>query len=432
MSVPSPKSEPVFAKGVHVAKDKLSDKFCRNAPKGKHSDGEGLYLLVDEKGRKYWRQKYTRPTDRKEDTLAHGVYPDTTLAEARDKRDAAKKLIRARIDPKAQRRADEATTSKAAPDAGDDAEAELFATVAEAYYEKKHRPWSATHRRDVRRMIDNEMIPALGAASIRAISGADVQKMLDRITDRGALTFARDVRMYFRAIWNYYNAKLAIEGGAELPDPSTRVDLPDAKKEQHHPALEPQEIGAFLRKLEFSDASAVTRIATKMLLLTAVRTTELREATWDEFDSKAAVWRIPPERMKADRGHIIPLSKQALALLAALRPHTGNTAYLFPNGRDDERPMSDNAILAALKRMGYKGKLTGHGMRSMFSTWAHEAGYSSDAIERQLAHAPADKVKAAYLRSEFLPIRTTMMQAWADWLDASAATADVIPLKQVS
>ena len=167
-----------------------------------------------------------------------------------------------------------------------------------------------------------------------------------------------------------------------------------------------------------------------MLLLTAVRTTELRAATWDEFDVKAALWRVPPERMKARRGHIVPLSRQALALLAALRPHTGAGTYLFPNGRDDDRTMSENAILAALKRMGYRGRLTGHGMRSMFATWAHEAGYSSDAIERQLAHAPSDKVKAAYLRSEFMPLRVTMMQAWADWLDARAATADVIPLRK--
>ena len=407
-------------------KYKLSDRACRTYPPGKHFDGGGLYLQVLPAGGRYWRVKYRHAG--KEKTLSLGVYPDVTLAEARDKRDAARKLISAKIDPIQQRREAEAATFAADAAANAAAAPVRFKEIAERYFDKMSGPWSATHRRDVQRMLDNELIPSLGNIPMRQIERADVQSMLDKITARGALTYARDVRMYFGAIVTYFNA----HADEAMPDPSSRADLPNPPRERGHPALPPQAIGEFLRALEHSDAGAVVRIAVKMLLLTAVRTTELRASTWAEFDTKAAVWRIGPERMKADRGHVVPLSRQTLVLLAALRVHTGDKTYPFPNSRDDDRPMSEGAILGAIKRMGYQGRLTGHGMRAMFSTWAHEAGYSSDAIERQLAHAPADRVKAAYLRSEFMPLRTTMMQAWADWLDASAATADVIPLPRLA
>ena len=183
-----------------------------------------MFLLVDDKGRKYWRQKYRRAGDGKEDTLAHGVYPDTTLAEAREKRDAAKKLIKAGVDPKAQRRdADAAALTAAAVAADHAARPVLFTVVAEAYFERAHRPWSSTHRRDVRRMLDNELIPALGEMPMREIKHSDVQTMLDKITARDALTFARDVRMYFRAIVKHFNGHT----DEPITDPSLRVDLPD-------------------------------------------------------------------------------------------------------------------------------------------------------------------------------------------------------------
>jgi integrase len=413
-----------------MTKDKLTDRFCRTASAGKHSDGAGMYLLVmpeEEGGGRYWRQKYRHGG--KEKTLAHGVFPDVTLKEARDKRDVAKKLIAAGVDPIAKRRDDDAAErlEKSAAAAILVAQrATLFSGVAESYFEKMHRAWSATHCRDVRRIIDRELVPALGAVPMRSIKRSDIQVLLDQIVKRGALTFAKDVRMYFRAIHKHFNAAQ----DDEIPDPSVRTDLPNPPAERGHAALAPQEIGPFLRTLQHSDAGAVVRIAVRMLLLTAVRTTELRAAKWDEFHIEAALWRVPGERMKARRGHVVPLSPQVLALLAALRLHTGRGIYLFPNGRDDDRPMSENAVLAAIKRMGYQARLTGHGMRAMFSTWAHEAGYKSDAVERQLAHAPANKVKAAYLRSEFMDERVVMLRAWADWLDNAAACADVTELPQ--
>jgi integrase len=412
-----------------MATNKLTELQCRKARPGKHFDGEGMFLLVDNKLRRYWRMKYRRPKDGKEDTLAFGVYPIVSLQEARAERKKAKDLIRLGKDPKAEARAVEEVAARAAADEAARKQ-NVYSLIVEAWYEASYRPWSATHRRDVRRILDKELIPTFGKRPVADIDASELDAMFEKISNRGALTFARDVLMYFRKVWKYTNAQRVKNGLNELPDPSRYVALLAPPDEKHHAALAPQEIGAFLRTLEHSDAGAVVRIAVRMLLLTAVRTTELRAAVWGEFDTKEARWRIPAERMKADRGHIVPLSRQALALLTALRSHTGSAPYLFPNGRDDYRPMSENAILAALKRMGYKGRLTGHGMRSMFSTWAHEAGYPSDAIERQLAHAPADKVKAAYLRSEFLELRAKMMQAWADWLDASAATADVIPLRQ--
>ena len=230
-----------------MAKDLLSDRSCKTAIPGKHFDGGGLYLHVMPAGGRYWRLKYRHAG--KEKTLALGVYPHVTLKQARDGREAAKKLIKAGIDPIAKRRDDEAAASmawSAATTAAERERATLFAVVAESYFEKMHRSWSATHRRDVRRMIDSDLVPALGTLTMREIKRADIQAMLNTIVERGALTLAKDVRTYYRAIHRYFNATQ----DEELADPSARADLPSPPPERGHAALEPQAIGAFLRTLE--------------------------------------------------------------------------------------------------------------------------------------------------------------------------------------
>lgn len=419
-----------------MATDKLSAVGCKTYEPGKHFDGGGLFLLVTDTGARYWRLKYRH--EGKEKTLALGVYPTVSLKEAREERDKAKKLIDAGTDPLVKRRDDaaEAERAKARVAAAEiEARKHVFSAIVEAYYEQKYRGWSENHRRDVRRIIDRELVPALGDKLIRNITRVDVEAMLKTIIDRGALTFAEDVRTYFRAIVAHFNGM--VDDGAEMRDPSSKVILPEPPPEKHHAALSPTEIGPFLRALDFCDATPMVRIATRMMLLTTVRTTELRESTWDEFDLGARVWRIPESRMKGRIAHNVPLSRQVLSLLQELRKITGGKKYLFVNARDDDRPMSEAAILVAIKRMGYQGRLTGHGFRAMFGTWAREArrGYSDDAIEFQLAHIPKDKVRTAYLRSNMMDERAALLQDWADWLDAvhaAAANANVVELHQAA
>lgn len=382
-------------------------------------DGRGLYLLVNPNGAKLWRLKFR--FDGRERLLSLGAYPDVSLAAARDARDAKRKLIAQGIDPVALAREKDAEKQEE--------RRAVFAEAAERYFRKKAPTWSETHRRDVRRMLDNELIPALGKRPIASIKTADIRKMVDAIAERKALTYARDVRLYYRAILHEFNAERADH--RRVPDASFYVSLPDRPAETPHAALQPHEIGPFLRALARSDATPLVRIAVRFLLLTAVRTKELRSARWADIDEKAKLWRVPRETMKAKREHVVPLSAQVLALLRDLRLISGEHDLMFPSLTDPAQPISENTIIACIYRMGYKGRMTGHGMRSVFSTWAHEqSGFRSDAIERQLAHAPRDKVKAAYLRSEFLADRAMMMQAWADFLDDAERNADsVVPMR---
>jgi integrase len=400
---------------------KLTETAIRNAKRPqtdyKLYDERGMYLLVKANGAKLWRLKFY--LDGKERLLSLGDHRDVSLKEARDARDEKRKLIAKGVDPVALERERDAEKREE--------RLAVFATAAERYYKAKAALWSETHRRDVRRMIDRELVPALGKLPLSSIKTADVRKVIDAIAERKALTYAKDVRMYYRAILHHFNTQRPHD--RQVPDASLHVVVPDPPAEKSHAALQPHEIGAFLRAISNGDATPMVRIAVRLLLLTAVRTNELRRARWSEFDIKGKLWRLPRTTMKARREHVVPLSTQTLVLLAQLRTVTGSTDaddLLLPNILDSSQPISENTILAAIKRAGYKRRMTGHGCRSVFSTWAHESAYSSDVIERQLAHAPADKVKAAYLHSEFLAERTRLMQAWADYLDM--AERDIVPI----
>lgn len=384
-------------------------------------DEDGLHLMVTPAGAKLWRLKFR--LEGRERLMGIGKrYPDTTLADARVERDAKRKLIAKGIDPVKAKREER--------DEKREVQRAIFSDVAERYFRANKVDWSETHRRDVRRIIDKELVPALGKRPIAEIKRADILGVINAIIAREAYTFAKDVAMYFRAILRFYNDDAPEHRAVRdpLPNLKKKIKAPEKKSHAH---LEPQETGAFLRKLAHSDATPLVRIAIRLLLLTAVRTTELRAARWSEVDAKAKLWRLPVGRMKARREHTVPLSSQALALLADLRAISGENALIFPSFTDPEQPISENTILFAIYRLGYRGKLTGHGMRSMFSTWAHETGYLSDAVELQLAHGPSDPVKAAYLKSKFLPERTKMMQAWADYLD-TAERDNVVPLHVVA
>ena len=400
--------------------DLLSDKRIRALrPQQKPyriADGRAMYLLVSPAGGKLWRLKFR--LDGKERVLALGQYPDVGIADARDKRDAARKLIAKGIDPVAHKRGQR--------DAKHQAAGYPFSAAAEAYFNHNEAAWSQSHRRDVRRILD-ELNAAVGNKPMAAIEPEDIEAVIGKIEGRDALTYARDVRLYFRCVVRHHNQT---NRKHRIADPSNDLVIKKAPKVRHHAALEPSEVGPFLRKLQHSAASHLVRIAIRVLLLTAVRTTELRKAQWREIDAKAKLWRIPAGRMKTGVEHVVPLAPQTLDLFAELRTLTGEGELLFPNLLEPKQPMSEGAIISAIRlRLNYAGRMTGHGARSVFSSWCNEQGFNADAIERQLAHAPRDAVRAAYNRSDYLPERRRMMVAWANYLDEAERGAKVIALR---
>jgi integrase len=293
----------------------------------------------------------------------------------------------------------------------------------------RHAPtWVPGHADKVSRILEKDVLPWLGKRPIREITAPELLTLLRRIEERGAVKTAHLARKYCGRAFRY-----AIATGHVDRDPA--ADLKGAlspTKEKHFASItEPKAVGALLRAMDAYAGSFVTRCALRFAPLVFVRPGELRKAEWSEFDLGAAEWRIPAEKMKMREQHIVPLSAQAVAVLRELHPLTGTGRFVFPNERSQDRPMSEVTVLAALRRMGYgKEDMTGHGFRSMASTLLNEQGWHRDAIERQLAHAERDSVRAAYNYAEHLPERRRMMQAWADYLDGLRNGAEIIPFRR--
>lgn len=427
----------------------LSDITVKAAkPKAKPyklADGRGLYLLVTATG-KYWRLDYRFAGKRK--TLALGVYPDVPLAGrkdgatgqwikgARDKRDDARRQLAADIDPSAHRKAQRAVTEERA--------ANSFELVAREWFAMNESRWSAIHANRTRRLLEKDLfkgrdgVTRLALRPIADINARELLIVLRRIEERGAVDTAHRAKQTAGQVFRY-----AIATGRAERDPTS--DLRGAlamSVERHHASVtEPRAVGALMRAIDGYDGQAVTKYALRLAPLVFVRPGELRGATWKEFNveklfaegAKDVEWRIPAERMKMGDPHLVPLSTQAITILRELHALTGKSKYLFPSIRSRDRPMSENTINAALRRLGYgKDEMTGHGFRSMASTLLNERGWNRDAIERQLAHSERDGVRAAYNYAEHLPERRRMMQAWADYLDELKAPATVVPLKVVT
>jgi integrase len=399
----------------------LTDTSIRNAkPKEKAyklADERGLFMLVHPNGGRYWRFKYR--FEGKEKLLALGVYPDVPLKDARERRDDARKQVAAGIDPSLQRKAQKATKEFGA--------ANSFEAVAREWFAKHSPNWVASHADKIIRRFEKDVFPWLGSRPIARITAPELLAVLRRIESRGALETAHRALQNCGQVFRY-----AVATGRAERDPSgdLRGALPPAKPKHHASIIDPKAIGAMLRAIDGYQGSFITKCALKLAPLVFVRPGELRKAEWSEFNLDAAEWRIPTARMKMREQHIVPLSTQGVAILRELQALTGNGRYVFPGARTNGRPMSENTVNAALRRLGYKGdEMTGHGFRSMASTHLNEQGWHRDAIERQLAHAERDEVRSAYNYAEHLPERRRMMQAWADYLDGLAAGAVVIPLQ---
>lgn len=380
-------------------------------------DGHGLYLEVTPKGNKWWRLKYR--FGGKEKRISMGVYPLVSLKDARNKTFEARKQLDSGIDPSAARKAEKNKQSPVVTDS--------FESVARSWFAKFSPSWSANHGTRILRRFERDIFPWLGNESITSIEPPDLLKVLQRIENRGALETAHRALQNCSKVYRY-----AIASGLtkENITDNLRDAIPPPKKKHFASITDPKKVGALLRSINGYEGTQVTKYALQLAPLFFVRPNELRHAEWTEFDFDSAEWHIPAEKMKLNRKHIIPLSTQALIHLNELHKLTGQGKYLFPSVRSPDRPMSDNTINAALRRLGYTSdEITGHGFRSTASTLLNENGWNFDHIERQLAHAEKNGVRGAYNHADYLDERRLMMQRWSDYLYGLAANDKTVSLK---
>lgn len=388
---------PLTVKRVETAKPK--DKTYRL------SDGEGLFLEIPKKGSKRWRFRYQ--FEGKEKMLSPGTFPEVSLKKARDKRREMRSLVADGINPSELRKSEKVKSE------GRD----TFETVGREWFAKFSAGWSKGHAKSVIERLDKNVFPFIGGCSIAELNAQDMLKMVQRIEARKTIETARRVRQICSQIFRY-----AVTIGLADRDPAAdiRAALPPASKTvKHHASItDPKQIGKLLKAIDAFEGTLAVHCALRFVPLVFVRPGELRNAEWSEIDFENKQWRIPQEKMKAGRPHIVPLSRQAMEVLQELHPLTGEGKYLFPSVRTSARPMSENTVNAALRRLGYsKEEMTGHGFRSMASTNLNEQGWNKDVIERQLAHVEGNSVRAAYNHADYMQERTKMMQAWADYLD---------------
>ena len=376
----------------------LTDHQCRTAKPGEKArklfDGHGLYLFISPKGAKVWRWAY-RNEHGKQQTKSFGGYPLLSLADARKRCEDARKGLLNGVSPKARKIKAKTT----------------FWEDCEAYWSGR-KDVSDDYRANALRAIEMHLKPNLGNLPIGSINKAMLLDELNRMDAAGLHVYVRKVRMWVSQVFDW-----AVEQGTAEINPAELINPQKAfgrRKVKNHAALGLNEVHQFMHRLSFEeDLNSV--LACQFMAYTWVRTNELRKMRWSEIDGDT--WLIPEGRMKMEKDHLVPLSRQALEILDKMRARSRGSEYVFAADHRLDRTISENTVLALIARMGYKGAMTGHGWRSIASTWANEEGFDKDAIERQLAHSPEDKVRAAYNRAEYMKVRRPMMQAWADWLD---------------
>lgn len=371
----------------------------------KLADERGLHLSVYPNGSKLWQLRYR--CEGKEKTASLGKYPDVSLAEARNKRDQMRKQIANGIDP--------VQAKRATKEANKVAQANSFEAVARTWFHGWKAARSPRHAEYVIRRFEADVFPVIGSLPVSEIQALDLVKMMKAIQRRGALDIAKRCFQMTGQVFRY-----AIAHGIAQRNPASDIkpgDILPSRRQTNYARVEAKELPALLRAIEAYQGTPVTRLAIKLLALTFVRTSELIGAKWNEFDLQVGQWRIPAERMKMRTEHMVPLSLQAIQVLQILHGITGHVELLFPGERDHGKPMSNNTILKALERMGYKGRMTGHGFRGLASTILHEQGFDHAHIELQLAHQERNTVSAAYNHATYLKQRAKMMQSWANFLD---------------
>lgn len=378
----------------------LTDSKCKAAkPREKAYklfDGHGLFLHVMPTGGRVWRMAYR--VDSKPQTATFGAYPLVSLVDARAERDKVRARLLAgepakeSVMPKRQRM--------------------LLRAACETYWAGR-KDVSESYRANAMRALERHVYPQLGDDFIDTVDRARLLPVLTAIDAKGLHEYVRKVRIWLGVVFEW-----AVENEHAKINPCALINPEKAfvkEPVEHFAAIELSEVPAFMQRLDL-EGVIQSAVACRLLALLWTRTQELRMMEWTEIDWDAELWRIPAGKMKRRKDHLVPLPRQAVALLRHMQARSNGSKYVFPSDRSLERPMSENAVLYLIHRMGYKGKMTGHGFRTVASTWANEQGFNKDAIERQLSHTPDDKVRAAYNRAEYLPERSTIMQAWADWL----------------
>jgi integrase len=402
----------------------LTDTAIRNAKSADKdyslADAIGLRLLVRSSGAKLWQYRFRIAG--KASIFSIGAYPAVRLSDARKAAAEAREQVAQGINPAQARKTLQLTQHQEL--------ATTFQGVSEEWIKLKKLGWTPYYLRQITRFFASDVYPVIGSMPIRQVTAAHILAILKKAEARGAESVAINLRQWIGAVFRYAVSTLRadVDPAAALKGAITKP------KTEHAKALSKEEIAKLSVALEKHGGYPVTRIALKLLMLTMVRTGELRQAEWLEFDLDHAEWRVPAERMKMREIHIVPLSRQSVALLTELKMLTGGNKYLFPNIRQPKTCMTGTTINRALERMGFTAiGFSGHGFRATASTMLNEMGYRSDLIERQLAHADRNKVRASYNQAEYLPERQAMLQRWADVCDSlMAGNRNIIPFESVA
>lgn len=367
------------------------------------ADSGGLCLEIAPTGNKFWRYRYRFLE--KEQTLTIGKYPLITLAEARKKRDEAKVMLMDGINPSRQKKIDKVRQAQSHDN--------TFESCARRWLELKQANLNKKYRIQCLTRMEQHVFPDIGNLPISDITIPDVVRVVEKIADRGTIETAKRMKQLISQTFRY-----ASQRGLCIHNPASDLrDILQQSPQQHHSCVPMEDFPKLLQDIEGYNGDHIVRCALKFLSLTFVRTAEIIGAQWDEIDFDTQEWHIPAQRMKMRRPHIVPLSRQSIKILHSLKPITGDKMHVFYSPRSRSRHISNGAFLNALKRMGYKGRMTGHGFRTLASTILNEKGFNGDWIERQLAHADSDKIRSAYNRAEYLLERKKMMQEYANILD---------------
>jgi integrase len=399
----------------------LTDTAIKRATTGeqdyKMADSGGLFLLVTKAGGKLWRWKYR--FEGKEKKMSFGQYPEVTLAEVRVLHANARRLLVSGVDPMSHRKSEKRAIRESD---------ELpFRKIAAKWHEHWKGGNSAHHVKATWSRLEANVFPAIGDRLITEIEAPEIVAIVKAIQDRGKLDIAKRALETTGQIFRY-----AVAHGLARRNPAGEIkpgDILKSRQKENHARVDAKELPTLLRAIEVYQGKHVTRLAMKVMAMTFVRTSELIGAKWEEFNLEAERWDVPAERMKMRTPHIVPLSRQTLDVLALLKQLNGNSELVFPGERDPKKPMSNMTILQALNRMGYKGRMTGHGFRGLASTLLHEQGWPHEHIELQLAHAPRNAVSAAYNHALYLEPRTKMMQEWSKFLEQTQRGGKVIPFR---
>ncbi|ERH73674.1 tyrosine-type recombinase/integrase [Serratia marcescens] len=366
------------------------------------NDGQGLSLLINTDGSKGWRFRYRYAGKAK--LMSFGTYPLVTLADAREKRGEARKQVANGIDPVAEKKAQKLAQKLSVENS--------FEAISREWHTNKADRWTLAYREEIMRTFEQDVFPYIGQRPIAEIKPLELLEVLRRIEKRGALEKTRKVRQRCGEVFRY----AIITGRAEYnpaPDLASALAVP---KQKHHPFLLAEELPYFVKDLEGYTGSIITKNAAKIVMLTGVRTQEMRFATWEEIDFERAIWEIPAERMKMRRPHIVPLSTQAVELLKQLHPITGHYPYIFIGRNNRRKPISKESVNQVIELLGYKGRATGHGFRHTMSTILHEQGFDSAWIEVQLAHVDKNGIRGTYNHAQYLEKRRDMLQWYADFI----------------